>query len=293
MTQQQALTAGTGPADADREHTGRQQDEYEIFKQRVFTKSGIDLGLYKEQQMRRRLTSLLERSGATGFLDFFHCMEKDPQQYAAFLDHMTINVSELFRNPEKWQELREKVLPPMLAQNRPLRIWSAGCSYGAEPYSLAILMDQLSPGVRHTIHASDLDKNILARAREGRFSLADVRNLDAKTREHYFSALPGSARVPALDTTPTLQVKADLREQVTFRAQNLLADPFEENYDLICCRNVVIYFTEEAKDTLYQRFFRALRPGGLLLVGGTERIFQYESIGFHSPLPFFYRRPIA
>ena len=292
MTQQKMRPVPPVSGRSDGDHTGR-QDEYEIFKRRVFEKSGIDLGLYKEQQMRRRLTSLLERSGATGFLDFFRGMENNPAQYTAFLDHMTINVSELFRNPEKWQDLREKVLPPLLAQNRPLRIWSAGCSYGAEPYSLAILLDQLSPNVRHTIHASDLDRNILARAQEGKFSLTDVRNLDTRTRDHYFSALPDNVRMPALDTTPTLQACAEIRERVIFRAQNLLADAFEENYDLICCRNVVIYFTEEAKEVLYQRFFRALRPGGILLVGGTERIFQYEAIGFHSPLPFFYRRPGA
>src|SRR5579871_5063274 len=141
------------------------------FKARFFQKSGVDLNLYKQQQMHRRLLSMVERAQQRTFMDYFQVLERDPQEYADFLDRMTINVSELFRNPEKWQELRERILP-MLAQRldrsgQGLKVWSAGCSYGAEPYTLAILLDQALPGRTHTIHASDLDRTILAKAKEG------------------------------------------------------------------------------------------------------------------------------
>ncbi len=266
-------------------------DDYAAFKTAFFKKSGIDLKLYKDQQMQRRLFNLVERANLKTFMQYFALLDSDPQIYADFLDRMTINVSELCRNPEKWRELREAILPPMLAENRPLKIWSAGCSYGAEPYSLAILLDQMTPTVRHAIHASDLDRKILAKAKEGIFSAADVRNLTPQEKERYFTALPQSpGSIPLSETMPSLALKPEVRQRVQFRQHNLLADRFEDGYDLICCRNVVIYFTDEAKEALYARFREALRPGGMLLVGGTERIFNFREMGFDSPLPFFYRR---
>ena len=266
-------------------------EDYAEFKTAFLKRSGIDLNLYKDQQMQRRLYNLVERAHLTTFMEYFALMEADPQVYALFLDRMTINVSELYRNPEKWKELREAILPPMLAQNRPLKIWSAGCSYGAEPYSMAILLDQMTPKMRHTIHATDLDRKILEKAKEGLFSAADVRNLTQEERERHFTPLPApSKNIPMADALPSLALKPEIRQRVQFRPHNLLADRFETDYDLICCRNVVIYFTDDAKEALYARFREALKPSGVLLVGGTERIFSYREMGFDSPLPFFYRR---
>jgi chemotaxis protein methyltransferase CheR len=264
--------------------------DYTQFKARIRARSGIDLNLYKQQQMHRRLLGLVERVQAKDFLEYYSVLERDPQEYALFLDRMTINVSELFRNPEKWQELKEKILPPMLAKKPSLKVWSAGCSYGAEPYTLAILLNQIAPHGKHCLHASDLDRKIVARAQEGKFTPSDVKNLEASTLTRYFSRLPSRSGSLTSDMTPAYQVNADLRAQVTFRAHNLLADTFETGYDLICCRNVVIYFTDRAKERLYTEFYRALAPGGVLFVGGTERIFNYQELGFSSPLSFFYRR---
>jgi chemotaxis protein methyltransferase CheR len=219
-------------------------------------------------------------------MEYYQVLERDAEEFAAFLDRMTINVSELFRNPEKWQELRDTVLTPLLTRKRALKVWSAGCSYGAEPYTLAILLQELAPGARHTIHATDLDQKILARARQGCFSVADVGNMDEAMRERYLLRLPEAGG----QIQPAYQVKPEIRACVSFRAQNLLADVFESEYDLICCRNVVIYFTEEAKNKLFARFYQALAPGGVLFVGGTERIYNYRDLGFETPLPFFYRR---
>src|SRR5579862_7122220 len=126
-------------------------EDYTRFKASVFTKTGIDLNLYKQQQMFRRLQHLVERANLGSFMEYYQVLERDAEEFAAFLDRMTINVSELFRNPEKWQELRANVLTPLLARKRALKVWSAGCSYGAEPYTLAILLNALAPGARHTI----------------------------------------------------------------------------------------------------------------------------------------------
>jgi chemotaxis protein methyltransferase CheR len=119
-----------------------------------------------------------------------------------------------------------------------------------------------------------------------------VKNVDPELLRRYFTSVAAEeAPGRALPRGQYYQVNADLRAHVSFSAHNLLADRFGICYDLICCRNVVIYFTEEAKDRLFQRFYQALSPGGVLLVGGSERIFHYREIGFDSPLPNFYRRP--
>ncbi len=259
--------------------TTQQREDYEYFKLHILQKTGIDLNLYKSQQMHRRLRGLVDRVNAGSFIKYYHILETDPKEFAIFLDRLTINVSELFRNPEKWDELREKILPDMLQARKPLRIWSAGCSYGAEPYTLAMFLDQMSPGMKHYIQATDIDQKILAKAREGIFTSADIKNVPPSYRMKYLEA-----------RGENYQVTASLREKVTFRAHNLLRDPFENDFDLIVCRNVVIYFTDEAKDKLFARFAHALKPRGVLFVGGTERIFNSRQIELDSKLPFFYQR---
>jgi chemotaxis protein methyltransferase CheR len=257
----------------------KQKADYDAFKMHVFRKTGIDLNLYKAQQMHRRLMGLVERSNLTSFTEYVHLLEKDPNEFAIFLDRLTINVSELFRNPEKWEEMKDKVLPDLLRERKLLRIWSAGCSYGAEPYTLAMLLDQASPHIKHSILATDIDQKILAKAKEGIYTDADIRNIPQSYRVKYL-----------VQQGAKYQISRELRDRVTFRAHNLLKDPFDHDFDLIVCRNVVIYFTDEAKDRLFSRFTQALRPGGILFVGGTERIFNYKELGLDSRLPFFYQR---
>ncbi len=263
-------------------------NDYKEFKSVILRKTGIDLNLYKQQQMHRRLQGLLEKNGCRDFLEYCNILLSKPGALEQFLDRMTINVSELFRNPEKWAELRTQILPGLLSANRQLRIWSAGCSFGAEPYSLAILLDKIAPGIRFSLDATDLDKTILEKAKEGKFSSQDVQNVDKADLQKYFCELPASDTFSSLEAK--YQVNQSIRAKVNFRPHNLLADPFEQNYDLICCRNVVIYFTDEAKQELYKKFCNALRPKGVLFVGGTERIFGYQSLGFDTSIPFFYYR---
>jgi len=257
--------------------------DFDKFKSVVLRRTGIDLNLYKPQQMHRRLQALVERANLKSFSDYARIIEGNSEEMASFLDRMTINVSELFRNPEKWTEVREKVLPPLIqkatAQGRPLRIWSAGCSFGAEPYTLAMILEEIAPRLKTNLLATDIDDKILAKARLGRFQEMDIKNVPPSCRTKYLSQ-DGAG----------YQVNPALRSKITFRKHNLLADAFEKDFDLIACRNVVIYFTDDAKDRLYRRFTDAMRPGGVIFVGGTERIFNYREIGLDSRIPFFYER---
>jgi chemotaxis protein methyltransferase CheR len=253
--------------------------DYEAFKRNILRKSGIDLNLYRQEQMYRRLKGLVERAHLQSFAAYFRLIEKDPKEWTNFLDRMTINVSELFRNPEKWEQLRDAFLGPWVKQGRKLRIWSAGCSIGAEPYSLAMILDDLCPGGRHYLLATDIDEKILEQAREGVYTQEAIKHVPAHYRQKYLRESGGR-----------YEVLPPLRLAVTFRKHNLLGDPFETNWDLIVCRNVVIYFADEAKKRLYTRLREALVPGGILFVGGTERIQYYRELGFDIPLPFFYQR---
>jgi chemotaxis protein methyltransferase CheR len=144
-------------------------EQYGIIKTSIKRLLNIDLTYYKDEQMRRRLDSWLIRSGAQNWDVYLHRLSSDSVELRKFRDYLTINVSEFFRDPERWQALRTQVLPDLLKEalrtNPPrggLRIWSAGCSIGPEPYTLAILLDEIAPGRDHTIVATDLDQGALA-----------------------------------------------------------------------------------------------------------------------------------
>lgn len=255
--------------------------DWELFKQKLHAKSGINLNDYKPAQMQRRIGNMMSRHGASGYVDFFAKLESNPKLYKDFIDFLTINVTEFFRTPEKFDELEKKVIPDLLKQSSKLNIWSAGCSIGAEPYSLAIMLNELTPHTKHRILATDLDVEMLAKAKQGAYMANELKNIPSARLNKYFKQADGIATI-----------NNDIRAKVEFGRHNLLVDKFETGFDLILCRNVVIYFTEEAKDGLYRRFFAALKPGGVLFVGGTEAILNFRDIGFGHYLPFFYRKPL-
>ncbi len=257
------------------------QDDWELFKQKLFAKSNIDLNQYKPAQMQRRITNLMNRHGVSTYMAFFQLLEGNPKIYKDFIDYLTINVTEFFRTPEKFVELEEKVIPDLLARSPRLNVWSAGCSTGAEPYSLAMILLHKAPAARHRILATDLDVEMLAKAKQGVYAAGELKNIPAQRLDRYF-----------VKSGDSFAVKDEVKAMIEFQRHNLLLDKFENGFDLILCRNVVIYFTEEAKDALYRRFFAALKPGGVFFVGGTEAILNFRDIGFQHYLPFFYRKPL-
>lgn len=262
---------------------GAPVDDYVRFCGGIRSLLSIDLEDYRRGQMERRLRSFARRSGAGDLDAYLAHLRRDVTAREAFLDHMTINVSEMFRNPDRFAELEREVLPGLLRTTgrTGLRVWSAGCSYGAEPYTLAVLLKEAAPAGLHEITATDLDERMLARAREGRFAESDMRGVTQARRAAWFAPDPEGG----------VRASAELRRLMRFRRLDLLADRFPEGQDLILCRNVVIYFTDEAKDRLYRRFLAALRPGGVLFVGATERVGRSAEMGWEKQGMYFYRRP--
>jgi chemotaxis protein methyltransferase CheR len=262
-------------------------EQYTQVKQSVRRLLDIDLEHYKDEQMRRRLDSWLVRSGALDWREYFKRLPADAKELSRFRDYLTINVSAFYRDYERWQTLQQVVIPGLLKENMAafparseLKIWSAGCSIGAEPYSLAMLLDDFPNPGRHKLIATDLDRGALAKARaRGPYTADEVQNLTPAQRAAYLE--PGG---------PPYFVRAGLEKRLDFREHNMLADPFPEDIDLILCRNVVIYFTNETKEQLYRRFHRALRPDGVLFVGVTEIIPHPQEIGFRSHGISFYKK---
>jgi len=196
-------------------------------------------------------------------------------------DYLTINVSSFFRDPEKFNYLRDNIFPELLDVQTPLKVWSAGCSYGQEPYSIAMILSEIA-GIAHPhrVLATDLDQSAVEHAHAGGpYSAEDVATIPDSLSTRYVSS-----------ATDGYHVVDEVRRQVTFKAHNLLEDPCEHGFDLIVCRNVVIYFTTEVKDRLYRTFCECLRPGGVLFVGGTEIISRSSDFGFETAGISFYRR---
>lgn len=253
--------------------------DYQTFIGKIKMKTGIDLSLYKEAQMKRRLTSLYERKGYRDFTDYYGAIHNDRAMLNEFLDRMTINVSEFYRNKERWEVLDKKILPQLLSNSKRLKIWSAACSTGEEPYSLAMVLSSHVPLRDISILATDLDEGVLEKAQVGLYSERSLKEVPQVVKNEFF-----------INEGTHYQVTNDLKRTVTFNKHNLLNDRYGNGYDLIVCRNVMIYFTEEAKDQIYKKFADSLKQGGILFVGSTEQIFNPEKYGFESIEPFFYKK---
>jgi Methylase of chemotaxis methyl-accepting proteins len=258
--------------------------DYELFVRKVKAHTGIDLAQYKEAQMKRRLTTLRLKRGYSTFVSYFQALVQDRELMREFLDRMTINVSEFWRNPNRWEMLEQRFIPELVKERGfRLKCWSAACSTGEEPYTLAMILAEHKLLAHARIIASDIDEGALAKAKEGVYPDRSVKDVPPRYLKTYF----------VQDSAQQYRVVPELKQAVRWEKKNLLLDPFESDFDLIICRNVVIYFTEEAKHGLYQRFADALRPGGLLFVGSTEQIFHPQQYGLQPVETFFYQKTVA
>lgn len=254
-------------------------DGYEQFIIQIKRKTGIDLSLYKEVQMKRRLKSLYEKKGFSSFQDFFKEINRNPNLLNEFLDRLTINVSEFFRNYKRWEILETKIMPQILKNNKHPKIWSAACSTGEEAYTIAMLVTGIMPHSDIHILATDIDENSLARAKTGVYSEKSVNGVPENLKPKFFN-----------QQGDYYYISNEIKKMVTFKKHNLLADPYDGQYDLIICRNVLIYFTEEAKNHLYQKFSSALKKDGILFVGSTEQIFNPSLYHLKTQETFFYQK---
>ncbi len=254
-------------------------DDYVEFCNFLRKLTGIDLSQYKRPQMERRLRSFYANKGIDSLTDSFHRLKTDPAHLEELLDRITINVSQLWRNPEQWEIIQRDLLPELVAHGQ-LRAWSAGCSYGAEAYTLATLCHLVAPGKRVTIQGTDIDQRMVERARLGLFSDDDARTAPESLLKAGFERIDTGWRA-----------RLELRKLTRFDQGDLLQMQLRPaSYDLILWRNTVIYFSEPIRDELHGRLAQALRSGGYLVIGSTERVSTPAQFGLAMQHPFIYRK---
>jgi chemotaxis protein methyltransferase CheR len=253
-------------------------DDFAALCELVRRLCGVDLLQYKRGQMERRVRTWAQRRGTPDLAAYGRRLQADAEELDAFLDRVTINVSHLWRHEDQWTALAGEILPELARRGR-VRAWSAGCSYGAEAFTLAAVAREA--GIRAEIQGTDLDKRMVARARTGLFTREDARTAPVRTLERWFDRTDDGG----------WQAKPELRAMTRFEVGDLLRMPVPaERYELVICRNTVIYFTEEVRDALHARLVAALAPGGYLVVGTSERVADPRGLGLTSPFPFIYRK---
>ena len=254
-------------------------DDYEYFKRQIQLMTGIDLSSYKENQMKRRLDSLLVRNKLKSYQDYVSVLRNDKAKLDEFISYMTINVSEFWRNGEQWDVLDLYILPKLLKPEG-IKVWSAACSTGDEPYSLVMLLSKYLPLYKIKVLATDIDRQILQKAKEGIYTQRSLKGLPERYKGKYFTECsPGLAAI-----------SEDIKRCVTFKEHDLLKEPYPVGCDLILCRNVLIYFTNEAKERIYSNFNKSLNKGGVLFLGNTEQILNPAEHNFTLISSFFYKK---
>lgn len=229
----------------------------------------IRLSCYRDGTVERSIKRMMDTSDCRRLDQLLVTLEGDKRRRQEFIDCLTVNVTQFFRDPKHFRYIKYSVLPKLLEHRRSVRIWSAGCSTGQEAYSFAMLLEETDPDGKGRVIATDIDKNVLTKARAGIYGKKELTGLSTTRRRSFFSRQGEQYRVCD-----------GVTKRVTFRCHDLLTGPFPESYyDLISFRNVAIHFDREARDALRDRFIEALRSGGVLFVGGAEGIFSQHRCG--------------
>lgn len=256
--------------------------DYELFKTKFYNLTTIDLNLYKERQMKRRITSFASKHGFSTYCTFLDHLKVNTELKDEFINYLTINVSEFFRNPKQWEIFGEQILPAIAREKNlsNIKIWSSACSTGDEPYTVVMILNEFIPLRNIKVLATDIDVEAMNKARKGIYHARSVRELPKKYLDKYFTKIDDI----------NYQISQEVRDCVEFKQFNLLRDPYPKDIDIIICRNVLIYFTEEAKDMVFTEFGKSLAKNGVLFIGSTEQIMNYHKYGLKPVATFFYKK---
>lgn len=241
----------------------------------LYHHSRIALGAGKEELVRSRLTKCLRRLELDSFTAYLDHVESDRsmRELALMVDLLTTNKTSFFREGAHFEYLTEQVIPELAASGQAIRMWSAGCSTGEEPYTMAMLLHgSISQTPRRDVRilATDISARVLARARDARYAEITVREIPPAIARQYLSPVSEGGNT-------TYAVRSDIRSLVHFAQLNLMAPwPMQRPFQVIFCRNVMIYFDRETQQRLVQRFWDALAPGGHLFVGHSESLTSLE-----------------
>jgi chemotaxis protein methyltransferase CheR len=242
---------------------------FKALARRISRGAGLALDAYKDKCIRRRIAVRMRACGVHTYAEYEAVLQRTPAEYERLRDALTINVTRFFRNVETWERLAAGFLPSLWGPTAQLRIWSAGCASGEEAYSLAIVAAELAEARgrpqaldRVTVDATDVDRESLARAETARYRAESLMETPTAVRSRYFEADGDQYRVVER-----------IRRRVRVRPLDLSREaPPERSYDLIVCRNVVIYFDRPMQERLFLTFAETLRPEGILVLGKVETL---------------------
>jgi two-component system, chemotaxis family, CheB/CheR fusion protein len=248
--------------------------EFERLLEYLKRERGFDFSGYKRSSLTRRVAKRMQSVDVATFGDYQDYLEVHPDEFAALFDTILINVTQFFRDPEAWEVLRGEYIPRLLeekAPDSPVRVWSAGCASGEEPYSLVIALAE-AMGIeqfkeRVKVYATDMDEHALLQARTASYSEKDLSELAPELRDRYFESSSGR-----------FVFRQDLRRFVVFGTHDLLSDAPISHLDLLTCRNALMYFNSEAQAKILARFHFALRDTGILFLGRAEMLRTHGSL---------------
>jgi len=246
---------------------GNEDDIYfDKIKRDIKIKLKINIDQYKEAYIKRRISVRMRACKCKTYKEYYEYLTKHPDEYKELENTLTVNVTEFWRDLTVYKEIA-KIFEKMIMDKskRSIRIWSAGCSSGEEPYGIAILIDSILEKhnrkfMKVSIIGTDIDRKILDRARKGVYLDKQLKNIDAKLIPKYFNKLNESE----------YQVKANIKKYVQFKIHDLIKQPPLKNMNMILCRNVIIYFDKPVQEKLFLKFHEGLVNGGYLILGKTE-----------------------
>jgi len=254
---------------------------FEAVKGLFAAEKGFDLEAYKENCILRRIYLKVRSRGYTDLGSYYRVLRRDQGELERLFQYLTINVTEFFRNPAAFDYLEREILPDLIVRHGvhgDFGVWSAGCSSGEEPYSLAIILRKVARRLRLqtpvNVFASDVDRNILDRGREGKYSRESLKNLSEDDLGDFFVEEEGGFRVGD-----------EIRKIVSFRTGDILKDRPGGKQSLIVCRNLLIYFSRENQEKIITGFSRVLHQGGYLMLGKAETLIGRNRLYFQSVSP--------
>ncbi len=246
------------------------EEGFQALTRRVSREAGLSLDAYKDKCLRRRLLVRMRACSVHTYAEYMGVLDQKPEEWEKLKDALTINVTRFYRNPETWDRLHTDLLPGLLqARNGRLAAWSAGCSSGEEAYTMAMLCAETAAAAGHPawaervrITATDIDRGSLERAEAGLYPQAAFLEAPEWITQKYCTR-----------DGESWQVSAAVRRMVTVRKLDLTRELIPTAaYDLIFCRNVVIYFDRPMQERLFAQFAEALLPGGILVLGKVETL---------------------
>ena len=253
-------TIGSNPRHEEQQD---REQAYHLLMKQIKDDRGVDFSHYRDRVLKRRIALRMRAKKVQNYSEYLQVLIHHPEEYESLFEVLTINVSSFFRDKPVWDKLREDVFPELIARKktgygmRRIRIWSAGCSHGEEPYSLAIMLYQLlekePEKIKVEIFGSDIDKDCLKQAQLGQYDHEAVKGLSPYILRRFF--------IPVGD-----------KELVTFKDRNLIHDPGFSNVDMITCRNVFIYFNRSLQEYLIMKYYESLVDDGYFVMGTSENL---------------------